>query len=818
MQEMGKLSKEKICPSIEYDGELSISEGTSRTTKIWKNKTIKWSDLLVMLSKPVETFETADEYQKFPKSKKDDIKDVGGIVGGWLKQGKRKRGYVQQRSMVILDADSTTNDLWDDVKLLFDHAAAICTTHSHSAKNPRYRSFIPLSRPVTAEEYEPIARKIAATFGMDNFDDTTYQAERLMHKPSHSKEAEYIFKYQDLAWANPDELLNSYEDWQDVSFWPESSRVSNIRERQAKKAGDPLTKKGIVGAFCRTYDIVSAIETFLPDVYGPTGHDDRWTYLGGSTAGGLVIYDDKFAYSHHGTDPVGDQLSNAFDLVRIHKFGDLDDEVNAATPINRYPSYKAMRDFAMDDDEAKKEMVKDQMASAREDFEDVELSDDEWLKKLRFNNMGKLENSIYNGYLFLENYPTLEKSLKYNLFTHQIEKAKGLPWMSTNISTEWAETDATLLRAYFDENSMLRIDKGSLQASVLQSATQRSFHPVKDYIERETWDGVERVSSVFIDYLGVEDSVYTREVTKKWFTGAVARIYRPGVKFEMVPILSGEQGLGKSTLIQKLAPSFFSDSLRGLGESKDDLQFLIGSWLLEISELSAMKRTEVEKTKQFISTTSDRFRVAYAEGPQTYQRTCVFIGTSNDDQFLKDKTGNRRFYPLSCDKTRRTRTVFDGSLEKIVGQLWAEAKSYFDRGEKLHLDEEIEKMALDRQKEAMIEDLTEKIIYEYLEIELPEDWYSRPDSERSEFIQSMLKGEKVIFESENIKYKPRLIVTSKEIYTEAFNKNINFSLDARSNSEIRKIGLVMNNHPGWKKQTIRLPDRKGIADKGFKRL
>ncbi len=338
MQEMGKLSKEKICPSIEYDGELSISEGTSRTTKIWKNKTIKWSDLLVMLSKPVETFETADEYQKFPKSKKDDIKDVGGIVGGWLKQGKRKRGYVQQRSMVILDADSTTNDLWDDVKLLFDHAAAICTTHSHSAKNPRYRLFIPLSRPVTAEEYEPIARKIAATFGMDNFDDTTYQAERLMHKPSHSKEAEYIFKYQDLAWANPDELLNSYEDWQDVSFWPESSRVSNIRERQAKKAGDPLTKKGIVGAFCRTYDIVSAIETFLPDVYGPTGHDDRWTYLGGSTAGGLVIYDDKFAYSHHGTDPVGDQLSNAFDLVRIHKFGDLDDEVNAATPINRYPS------------------------------------------------------------------------------------------------------------------------------------------------------------------------------------------------------------------------------------------------------------------------------------------------------------------------------------------------------------------------------------------------------------------------------------------------------------------------------------------------
>ena len=124
---------------------------------------------------------------------KDEIKDVGGIVGGWLKEGKRKRGYVQQRSMVILDADSTTSELWEDTKLLFSNAAAICTTQPYKEK-PRYRLFFPLCRPVTAEEYEPLARKIADTLGMDNFDDTTYQAERLMHKPSHSKGGDYFSK------------------------------------------------------------------------------------------------------------------------------------------------------------------------------------------------------------------------------------------------------------------------------------------------------------------------------------------------------------------------------------------------------------------------------------------------------------------------------------------------------------------------------------------------------------------------------------------------------------------------------------------------
>src|SRR5699024_9069499 len=149
-----------------------------------------------------------------------------------------------------------------------------------------------------------------------------------------------------------------------------------------------------------------------------------------------------------------------------------------------------------------------------------------------------------------------------------------------------------------------------------------------------------------------------------------------------------------------------------------------------------------------ISATEDRFRVAYGDAPQKYPRTCVFMGTSNDERYLKDKTGNRRFYPLPCEAKRQKVSVYDGSLEEIVPQIWAEAKHYFDEGAALYLNEEIEKAAREMQQEAMIEDIAEKIIYEYLEIELPEDWYERPSSDRVSFIQDVLNQDKSVFERE----------------------------------------------------------------------
>ena len=148
------------------------------------------------LSKPTRTQETEAEYKSMPKAEKDTAKDVGGYVGGFLKGGRRKVDAVQSRSLLTLDADFLKINLWDSVPLLFEHAAAVYSTHSHTPDKPRMRLIIPLSRPVTPDEYEPIARKVAEIFGLNLFDDTTYQASRLMYWPSCPRDGEYIFEYR----------------------------------------------------------------------------------------------------------------------------------------------------------------------------------------------------------------------------------------------------------------------------------------------------------------------------------------------------------------------------------------------------------------------------------------------------------------------------------------------------------------------------------------------------------------------------------------------------------------------------------------------
>ena len=781
---------------LKYDGEIHLAMGTSRTQKKWKNKTMAWSDFLDRLDKPTLTQETVEDYKKMPKSKQDEVKDVGGYVGGWLKEGKRKRGYTQQRTLVTLDADSTTLDFWDDVQLLFEHAAAVYTTHSHLVKGPRYRLIIPLNRPVTAEEYEPVARKLAELFGMDNFDDTTYQAERLMYFPSHSLDGEYFHDFLDLPWVNPDEVLENYEDWRDPSFWPESSRGHSIRETQAKKAGDPLEKKGVVGAFCRTYDIIAAIETFLPDVYGPTGHDDRWTFLGGSTSGGLVIYDDKFAYSHHGTDPVGDQLVNAFDLVRIHKFGDLDDEVKPTTRIDRYPSYKAMREFAMDDEAVRTLIQSDKLSQALNDFDgeldDLEEDDKDWFKKLNLeiDEMGNIESSAKNLEIIMLHDPNLRKKIFMNSFSNRIEIKDNLPWRKVGQDKTWKDSDDAGLRIYIEKIYGI-VNRGKIDDMLAQEIERNSYDPVKNYLDDLVWDGKSRVETILMDYLGAQDIPFNRVVMRKFLAAAVARIYVPGIKFDYMLVTSGPQGIGKTLLPAKLAGDWFSNSLEGVS-GKDAYEALQGVWIMEMGELSATKKADIEATKHFISKQEDIFRVAYGRHKSYFKRRCVFWGTTNDNEFLRDRTGNRRFWPVDVGIEPIKSRVWDMQGE-TRDQIWAEAVHLWKNGETLYLTDEQEKMALEQQEFHTESSSMEGEILEYLDIPITEDWYTKSKQERREFIQGW--GTDIQEEGTLVRNK----VCIAEIWNELYcgdSKNIHPAKAA----EIRQ---VLNHIEGWSKNNTK---------------
>ncbi|MCF0158500.1 MAG: virulence-associated protein E, partial [Veillonella sp.] len=212
---------------------------------------------------------------------------------------------------------------------------------------------MPTDRTMTTDEYEPIARKLAEMIGIGMCDSTTFEASRLMYWPSCSSDAQYVFNFGDKQFLSADGVLSQYTDWRDISSWPQvpGAEVSVHINKLLTKQQDPLTKSGIVGAFCRVYGIREAIETFLPHAYVfVEGHDDRLTYIGGSTVGGAVIYDnDKFLYSHHSTDPCSGLLVNAFDLVSKHKFGNLDETAKDGTPGHKLPSFLQMAKFAQED-------------------------------------------------------------------------------------------------------------------------------------------------------------------------------------------------------------------------------------------------------------------------------------------------------------------------------------------------------------------------------------------------------------------------------------------------------------------------------------
>jgi len=776
---------------LKHDGLLTIAVGKNRWDKAWKNREILWSDLLQKFSQPVTTKETFEEYKKMSKAQRDNIKDVGGFVGGTLKGGRRKAEAVVWRQLLTLDADYVKGNLWDAISSLCDFACCIYSTHSHSASNPRIRWVIPLSRPVTPEEYIAIGRRIAADMGIDMFDDTTYEPHRLMYWPSVSSGGDWVFKYQDEPWLDPDQVLARYQDWRDPSQWPESSRVEKKRRKLADKQGDPLEKPGVIGAFCRTYSVEDAIREFLSDVYEPCGKEGRYTYIPGSTTGGLVVYDEgKFAYSHHGTDPISGLLVNSFDLVRIHKYGELDEGVAPGTPTTKLPSYQKMQEFCLADEKVRVTLGKEKLAEAAADFKENDTS---WLKQLEYDKKGEIVASLTNLVLILRNDPNL-RGIAYNAHKNVIALLEPVPWRKPEDwqGAEWGDDDDSSLRVYIEKVYNVW-SPTKLNDALATVSRERSFHPIKNYLdELPEWDGIPRLETLLIDYLGADDTPYVRAVTRKTFTAAVARVMRPGVKFDYMLVLIGPQGIGKSTLFAKMGGEWFSDSL-SMADMKDKAaaEKLQGYWVLEIGELTGMKKIEVEAVKSFLSRQKDIYRPAYGRRTVEHPRQCIIVGSTNTDTgFLRDTTGNRRFWPVQVQGGEPGKNPW-AIDDYMVKQLWAEALQLWKAGEKLYLEEEIAKEAIRQQKLAMESDERLGLIKEFLEMPLPENWDKRSLGDRRAYIHGTDFGK----ETEGTVKRDRVCVA--EIWSELFQRD----LATAKRYEMDELHRLMSQIEGWERYT-----------------
>lgn len=810
-------------PNIVNDGSFDIAIGRNRKETSWKNKEMLWSELLQKLSATHHTAETYTEYITAKKARQDEIKDVGGFIGGFLTGGRRKSGSVLHRQLISLDLDFCTNEFWDDFTLLYGNAAAVYSTHKHSAATPRMRLVMPLDRPVRPDEYEAISRKVAGVLGIELFDPTTFQPERLMYWPSTSKDAPYVFHAQDGEWLCADAVLGSYRDWRDSSSWPVSAKIDKLLQRSIAKQGDPLEKPGVIGAFCRTYSIQEAIETLLTDVYEPCGIEGRYTYLEGSTSGGLVVYDDKYAYSHHGTDPTSGKLCNAFDLVRIHRYGLRDEDVREGTPVNKMPSYLAMIDYATSDASVRKMIVEEKVQSARADFEasgnveitDVEQIDESWKERLDVDRKGNIYGTIDNIMLILENDPYFSGRIAFDDFEKCEVAVRDLPWRKvSHLNRRLIDRDDSNIRHYLEKAygiSHLTKTKDAMQVW----AQKTVFHPVRDYLNGVVWDGESRVDRLLVEYQGAADTEYTRMVTRKILVAAVARVFHPGVKFDTILTLVGKQGMKKSSLIAKLGKQWFSDSFSFNQLTKNETKAceqVQGVWLVEIAELSGLAKAEVETVKHFVSKTEDRFRVAYGHRTENFPRQCVFFATTNKTDFLRDPTGNRRYWPVMVNETEPKKDVFTDLTEHEIDQIWAEAVCFYKQGELLYLPEEMVEKATEIQKRHTEEHPWVSIIEDYLERPRPENWSKMTKNDRLYWLNDNEVEDEDIFKAEATRAVCRVCLL--EIWHEALRKRE--AIDERSAVGIRNI---MSNMAGWKED--KEPQRFGafgIQRRGYLRI
>jgi putative DNA primase/helicase len=761
---------------------LAIVYGNNRQAKTWTNKTITFEELKERLKVTIRTPESAEEYAKFNKAKRDTVKDHGGFVAGALKGGRRKIDTVGLRSMVALDGDKIDKAFLENYEENAPYTSLLYTTHSSTEEHPRVRLVYPLTRDVTPEEFVAVSRYLAEMLGIDYFDECSYQPNQLMYWPSTPSNGVYVFKDVEKEWLNPDDILSAHPEWTDPTRLPTSSRESRANTTRIVEVKDPLGKDGPVGLFNRTYfPINRAIEKFLSDVYEPTDNEKRYHYIQSSSMAGVeIIEEGKFAYSHHAKDPAYLKLCNAFDLVRIHKFGDDDSK----------KSFNAMCELAMEDDEVKRLAMEERLLEAETDFADT---DSDWMTRLKYQpRTGLLENSVYNLNLILNNDPDFQ-NFAFNELANRIQITGPLPWERPEGNSFWRDADTAQLKSIIDIR-YLAFSSRNHDVAFTKAADDRHFHPVRDYLNSlPEWDGVKRVEDLFIKYLQAEDTEYVRTVTRKTFAAAVARIYVPRIKFDCVPVLDGDQGIGKSTIVKDLvSPEYYSETLSLTDmDDKSGAEKLQGFWAVEIGELAGMKKADIEKVKAFLSTCDDKYRPSYGRVVESHPRQCIIIATVNGERgYLRDITGNRRFWIIKLHQKKQKKTW--NFTPEFRAQFWAEAKEIWKSGEKLYLEGDVLAEAEKMQQSAMEVDERVGMVEEYLNTMLPDDWDSMDLFQRRNYLNGSEFGSPVHKGCEL-----RMEVSNAEIWCECFGK----SLQELKPTDSYSIAALMSQIGGWERTT-----------------
>lgn len=360
---------------------------------------------------------------------------------------------------------------------------------------------------------------------------------------------------------------------------------------------------------------------------------------------------------------------------------------------------------------------------------------EEWMNQLSRNIKGEILCTMQNISLILIHDEKLQ-NLFYNEMMHSIDINGAVPWPRTEGS--WNNMDFPCLQMYLEQTYHIYSPRKCKDALYAALSSHKRYHPVRSYLDGLQWDGQKRLDWLLVDYLGAEDTPYVLAVTRKTFTAAVARIYHPGIKFDNILVLCGEQGIGKSTLFSRMGGKWYSDSM-AIADMKEKTaaEKIQGKWIIELCEMAGIRKIDVETLKSFLSRTDDQYRAPYESFVSSHLRSSILVGTTNTTNgFLRDITGNRRFWPVSVNNAGSQKAW--NLCSKDIDQLWAEAVVYYKKGEPLFLTEELEAEAHINQRRAMELDPRQGLIGEYLnankktQICLMELWCECLGKERSD--------------------------------------------------------------------------------------
>nr|DAQ92635.1 MAG TPA: virulence associated protein E [Caudoviricetes sp.] len=746
------------------DLTIDLSVAPSVSSRRWEAATLTWERLVDRAHHP------------------ESVKDCGGYVAGRLKGTARRKGQVEYRSAVTLDADAASETLPAVVAGL-GLRALVHSTYSHTRAHPRYRVIFPIMGPgLSEEEYPRVARGLIEALGEAQFDPGSTQPERLMFWPATANPDEYEVVECQGETATAQGLLRDF---------------GGLRATPDHKTGpkrDPKELPGVAGAFNRVYDMARAVAEFhLP--YDPVdGEPNRWHYTPAESEGGVIVYPDGYVISNHASDPAYGRALSMFDLVALHIYGGEDRAAGvpqSTAPADRPSIQRAMREFA-----ARPEIVTELVGA---DFAPLDVDGDEdgarglpeWVLEFHLHpKTGKPLDDVHNWDLLMRHDPVLHALARNDMDLTTVTR-RQFPWRTVEAgktdaltNADRAQISAHLQRAY----NMPRPAQEQLNGVIDMVAQDNSFHPVVEYLEGLEWDGVSRIET----YLPGAADAYTRRVARLVAVQAVARALDPGVKVDNCLILTGRQGLGKSWFVETMARGWTCTlgPIEGSG-LRDTVMAMTRSWITVADEGFAMKKADAEALKQFVTLTHDVIRLPYAREHVKLPRRQVIWGTTNDAVFLRAQEGNRRFLIVEVAE----KLDFGKYSDEYVNQVWAEAVHIWKTSKaqyglkdnpELFLSASEEAAAESVRSMATEEDSMTGLIQAYLDTLVPANWVEMSPEERISWLRDEEQG---IASGTH----PIDVVCSLEIWEIALQRE----RGKHSRVDILQITNALKQLPGW---------------------